>query len=89
MKRVMNFFLLSCKVATGLMSKKEVINLTLIESIQLKMHTSMCRACSAFEKQSETIEKTLSKLSEEQVIEKQILTSDFKKELLDKIKKSK
>jgi len=85
----MNFFMLSCKRATELMSKKEVINLTIIESVQLKMHTSMCKACSAYEKQSENIEKTLSKISRDKTIDKQELTLDFKKNLIEKIKKQK
>lgn len=78
--------MLSCKKATELMSKKEVQNLSIIERAQLKIHSSMCKACSSYEKQTETINKTLSKISNIDTVEKQSLTDDFKQSIINKIK---
>jgi hypothetical protein len=46
------FIWLGCKKATFLMSKKEEGRLTVIESIQLKLHLRICDFCTRFQKQA-------------------------------------
>jgi hypothetical protein len=52
MKKIMNLFVLSCKRATELIEKKQLIQLNAIESIQLRFHKKMCRICTTYEEQS-------------------------------------
>lgn len=59
--------MLSCQKAAALVHKKYLTGLTRTERMQLRMHTSMCSACRAFEKQNAFIEKALeSRLNSEQ-----------------------
>lgn len=51
--------MLSCKKATSLIEKRSLIGLSFKEKVQLKMHKSMCDACSNYEKQSSTIDNLL------------------------------
>jgi len=55
----MNSVMLSCKKATELIEKRQVGKLALMERLQLSMHTSMCDACSAYEKQSVMINRAI------------------------------
>ncbi len=59
MKRLMNILMLSCQRATELIDKKSVVELSLKEKVMLRMHTSMCDACTAYQKQSKTLDKLL------------------------------
>lgn len=56
MKKLMHILFLSCIKATGLIEKKFNFELSLTEKLKLKMHTSMCKACKFYERQSEIIE---------------------------------
>ena len=59
MKRLMNLLMLSCKKATELIDKKLVVKLSMKESVLLRMHTSMCDACTAYQKQSKFLDEML------------------------------
>lgn len=59
MKKLMNFFMLSCKKASGLIVKRESFNLTLTEKIRLHLHLLMCDACAAFSGQSKMIHQVM------------------------------
>jgi len=59
MSKAMNKLMLSCKKATELIEKQQLTPLRFVERMQLKMHKSMCDACSAYEKQSIFIDKAL------------------------------
>jgi len=59
MKKIMNFLMQSCQKAAGLIDKKMEIKLAWKENVQLHLHTPMCNACSAYEKQSKLIDETL------------------------------
>lgn len=61
MKMIIRTLMLSCKKATFLIEKKSLTNLSLREILQLNMHTSMCRVCSTYKKQSLIIDKLLQK----------------------------
>jgi cyanate lyase len=62
MKKLMHILFLSCLKATELIEKKFHFHLTFRERMQLKMHTSMCKACSMYKDQSATLNKALSKI---------------------------
>lgn len=53
----MNFFNISCKKATYLISKKEEDKLSWIEKIQLRGHLTICSLCRKFELQTGWIGK--------------------------------
>ncbi|MDZ4070196.1 MAG: hypothetical protein U1C70_00105 [Sediminibacterium sp.] len=53
----MGLFIISCKKATYLVSKKEEGKLNWIESIQLRSHMAICSLCRLFEQQSKFISK--------------------------------
>jgi hypothetical protein len=59
MKKVMNYLMLSCEKAAGLIDKKLISRLTWKEDIQLSMHTKMCDACSNYQKQSKIIDTAM------------------------------
>lgn len=56
-KMMMKYLMISCNKATFLMSKKEEGKLSVIERINLSIHTSMCSLCKRFEKQTSQIGK--------------------------------
>lgn len=55
----MNWLMLSCKKATELIEKKSLVGVSWIETIRLQMHTTMCKGCSSYQKQSLLIDKLL------------------------------
>lgn len=59
MKKLMNIFILSCKKASELIDKKSVVKLSVKENVMLHMHTSMCAACTAYQKQSGILDDLL------------------------------
>jgi hypothetical protein len=72
----MKYLMVSCKEATFLMAKKEEGKLSLIEKMQLSVHTSMCSICKLFKKQDSKIreesrhiyaENSLSTLAKERI----------------------
>lgn len=82
----MKILMLSCKKATELIEKKNVVNLSFGESIQLKMHKKMCKSCSNFEKQSSLIDNAFHKISSDEkyiVIHK---NEELKVKIINKIK---
>lgn len=90
MKKLMNFFMLSCKKASELIDKKSVVDLSMRENIQLRMHTSMCDACTAYQKQSKVLDTFLqnhvhgSDESKVQLIE----NSQLKNKIISKLNQS-
>lgn len=61
MKKLMNYLMLSCKKATELIEKRTLVKLSFKEKVQLRLHKSMCDACTAYEKQSRKIDELLHK----------------------------
>ncbi|WP_416864222.1 MAG: zf-HC2 domain-containing protein [Imperialibacter sp.] len=57
--------MLSCKKSSELIEKKLDTGLTTVENLQLKMHLSMCSACSSYQKQSTNIHNTLNNFLKE------------------------
>ena len=58
---IMNAMLLSCVKATKLIEMKEYVPLSLIQTMQLHMHTAMCSGCRNYVKQSRLINQLLQK----------------------------
>jgi anti-sigma factor ChrR (cupin superfamily) len=81
----MNMMMLSCKKATELIEKKLSRQLSAGERVQLSVHTSMCKACSNYEKQQTVIDEQLKKqgttTSETQD------TSDLQQRILQQMKR--
>lgn len=83
--------MLSCEKASELIEKKINSKLTAKENIQLRLHTSMCDACRAWEKQSVNLDQTLSRhisdQSKQDSPDKKSLPDDAKRAILESIKK--
>lgn len=85
----MNVFFLSCKKATELIEKSEISPLSGTEKIQLKLHTSMCKACKSYKKQSVIIDKALSNwLDKEEKNENISLSKKSKSNIINKLKEN-
>lgn len=54
-KFMMRYLMINCKDATLLTAKREEGKLSMVESIKLSMHLSMCSFCRRFDKQARTI----------------------------------
>lgn len=72
MKKLMHILFLSCLKATELIEKKLNFKLSFTEKLQLRMHKSMCDACTRYEKQSLIIDKGLSSIKGEERDEKEL-----------------
>ncbi len=54
---MMKFFMINCKEATYLLAIQEENKLSFGKRIKLWMHTSMCKFCNLFKKQTKEIAK--------------------------------
>jgi hypothetical protein len=61
MQNLMNKMANSCKKTTELIEKQQVTPLTAKEKIQLQVHKSMCKTCTAYEHQSKLIDSIIGK----------------------------
>ncbi|MEA3443290.1 MAG: hypothetical protein U9R19_01040 [Bacteroidota bacterium] len=86
MKKLMHILLLSCLKATELIEKKQLFKLSVIESIQLKLHKMMCDACTKYEKQSILIDKGINNLQQKGPVVIDI--EKLKKRISQNLKKS-
>jgi hypothetical protein len=75
--------MLSCLKATLLVEKKINIRLNLVQRIQLKMHTSVCKACATYEKQSEILNQVMLKFNGAELDQDQV--DVLKSEILKKL----
>lgn len=75
---------ISCKKATGLIDKQQIVPLTVSETIQLRLHTTICSICRRYEKQSAWIEQAV-KYLQEQKPEELKLSETAKKIIFEKI----
>ncbi len=80
--------MLSCKKATMLIEKKQVVPLTAIEGFQLNLHSSMCKACKAYAQQSNIIDKVIQKFHEKPTAKtEKKLSEQTKNKIIDQINK--
>lgn len=87
MKKPMDILMLSCKKATELIDKKFVTKLSVKEKVMLRMHTSMCDACTAYQKQSKVLDELLHRHihgSDETKVP-QTENEDLKKKIISKL----
>lgn len=82
-KKIMHVLFLSCLKATELIEKKIHFRLTFSEKIQLKMHKSMCDACTKYERQSLFIEKGIASFQKPGKIEMDL--DSLKKRITDQL----
>lgn len=62
MSKWMSTLMLSCKKASELIDKSDIQGLSLIERVQLSMHTSMCKGCQAYHHQSHKLNILIGKM---------------------------
>jgi len=61
MQKIMNMMVNSCKKTTELIDKQLFTPLTAKEKMQLQVHKSMCKTCTAYEHQSKLIDSIIGK----------------------------
>lgn len=83
----MNILMLSCKKASELIDKKSVIRLSVKENVMLHMHTSMCDACTAYQKQSKILDELLQNHihNTDETRVPQITNNDLKQKIITKL----
>lgn len=83
----MNWLMLSCKQATELIEKRSVDGLSAREKIRLRMHTSLCDGCTAYEKQNELINKLLNSnySKKSSVVPPQVANTELEDRILKKL----
>lgn len=59
MNGIMKKLVFSCKKASELIDKESVFPLNWLENIQLKVHTSLCKACLEYEKQGHILDELI------------------------------
>lgn len=61
MQKIMNVMANSCKKTTELIDKQLFTPLSVKEKMQLQVHKSMCKTCTAYEHQSKLIDSIIGK----------------------------
>ena len=87
MKRIMHILFLSCLKATELIEKKIHFKLSFSEKLQLKVHKSMCNACSNYEKQNYFIEKAINNFEDVEPTKINIDLRNLKTSIIEKVEK--
>ena len=87
MKKIMNWLVLSCKKATTLIEKKLLVKLSFKEEVQLKLHKSMCSACTAYENQSKKMDELFHKHFQniDTTLPEAMINEGLKKKIIDSI----
>lgn len=84
MNRAMSIVFLSCRKATELVERKiHFGGLSRTDQIQLHFHSMICKFCSAYEKQSLLIEKSMATSSKKILGDEDL--AQLKKMILDKL----
>lgn len=58
-KRIIHLFVLSCDKATFLMEKRFHTSLNMLEKMQLRIHLSICKNCTAYQRKALLINQWL------------------------------
>ncbi len=82
MKTLMNLAMISCKQAAELTSKQEFDSLSFGDTLKLKMHQKICKACKQFTQQSKIIDIALDKLLQDKKSKGIVLTTEQKDKIL-------
>ena len=59
-KRIIHMFVLSCEKATFLIEKQLHVSLSPLEKLQLHIHLSMCKYCTAYKYKAVFLDKLMS-----------------------------
>lgn len=84
----MTKLMLSCKKATELIEKKQIAGLSFGERLQLNIHKRACKACAAYEHQSDLIDKALAKQDREKVVSHDKLSDEAKSKIIERLAKN-
>ena len=71
--------LVSCKIASLLIEKENIVGLTKLEKVKLTIHLSLCSTCKTYKDESGEIENLLQSIHKEE----RKLTAEEKSDLLD------
>lgn len=78
----------SCKKTTELIDKQAIVPLSVKEKMQLQMHKSMCKTCSAYEHQSKFLDKVISNwFGKDKDVVKVKMEEERKNKILEEINK--
>lgn len=88
MQKIMNMMVNSCKKTSELIDKQQLTKLTAKEKMQLQVHKSMCKTCSAYEHQSKVIDNIINKWFNGKSKTNVKLPEERKNKILDEIKNS-
>jgi hypothetical protein len=84
-QKEMNKIAYNCRKATLLIEKRQLGKISLVESMELKIHLAGCSVCRVFEKQSGIIDQMVHALFHAKQDENPKLDEQFKKELQERI----
>ena len=87
MKGIMINLLFSCKKATELIEKKTVFGLSWEDSLRLKMHLTICSACTDYKNKSKIIEKILAQINARS-IQYTTLSEEIKLKIIAQVEKN-
>jgi len=81
----MKQLMLSCRKATEMMEKKNIVGLSPIEKVQLFLHTTMCDACKTYQKQSRILDAVLQKRDQPDSVPRDLpgLTEEAKNSIIN------
>ena len=86
MSKFINILMLSCKKASELIDKQSVIKLSFKEKVLLRMHTSMCDGCNAYQKQSKFLDEFLQNhVQRNESNVPQIKNNELKQQIISKL----
>nr|WP_315166438.1 hypothetical protein [uncultured Flavobacterium sp.] len=88
MQKIMNMMVNSCKRTTELIDKQLFTPLTAKEKMQLQVHKTMCKTCSAYEHQSKIIDSIIGKWFTGKSKINVKLAEDKKVKIIEEIKKA-
>lgn len=75
----------SCKKATEMVEKKSVVGLSFSESLKLKLHLSICKACKTYQKQSELIDAFITDKTNQEEYAPLIENNELKSSIISKL----
>lgn len=84
-QKEMNKITYNCRKATLLIEKRQLGKISLVETMELKIHLAGCSVCRVFEKQSGIIDQMVHVLFHAKEDENPKLDEQFKKELQERI----
>lgn len=85
MGRLMNAVMLHCRKATYLIEKSNDAPLSIVETLQLNMHLSMCSGCRNYLKQNRFIERLLERHAHTTLVPKQN-TDELEEKIISNLK---